>query len=148
MADYPVSHPELPEGLRVRIPAMGPPYLLVGESKIKSSGRSKFTVPTDSGPLEIQLSQNFLQGTAHLQAGALRIPVWTPPPLWLAFFAWLPLILVMGGFLGGLLGAIAAAASMPVVRSDHPTPVKVFVVLGATGAAAMVYSLVVLFAFG
>jgi hypothetical protein len=118
------------------------PRLLVnGQPATPGAKRGEFHVTRPDGTTAtVTLRSGFPDPAPVLQVDGRRIPLVEPlsPLQW--FFAGLPLaLLLVGGALGGALGAVGFTVNARAMRSDWPPPLRYLFVGGVSVATTLVY---------
>ena len=72
-------------------------------------------------------------------AGRVEMPLEPTIPRYALAFMFLPLVLVLGGILGALVGIVGVAVNARLVRGRANSPVKILAMLGVTVLAIAVY---------
>jgi hypothetical protein len=123
--------------------------LLVDGRPATRQGRKRYLIPTDDGGSEtLELKPGFLSLDPKVifrdETHELEEP--------LAWYEWvlvaLPLLLVVGGAVGGALGVIAVFINHRIIRSKMSTPARIGTSLGVTVAATIAWIIIALIVEG
>jgi hypothetical protein len=94
-------------------------------------GRNRYALPAaGSATVEATVSGGFFDAYPTLTINGVKHRTGPAVPVVLRVLAVLPIVLVfLGGFVGGLIGAIGWAANMAILRVVVSSPVKVLLML-------------------
>lgn len=110
----------------------GTPRLLVGSVEVPSTGRRSFSVRTREGSsVEVTVKSTLVRPFPTIQIGERNFETGPALPVWLVILMLLPLgLLVMGGALGGAIGALGVVVNTIIARSAWGGVAKALTMLG------------------
>jgi hypothetical protein len=126
--------------ITIRTSWLGVIKVLANGVPVRRSSRRKmvFAVPmTDGTSTELQIGGQLTGLTATVNGTV--IPLQRRLARWEVVLVFAPLVLVLGGLLGGVFAAIGAGANTQVVRRIRSMPVRIGVMLGTTVAVVGLY---------
>jgi hypothetical protein len=126
-----VSPPGLFRGAQVRVDG----------APAKRGGWGKLLLPrADGSTAEVRLVDHFTRTVPSIQIGGEKHELGEAIPTLQVVLALTPFVLVViGGALGGLCGAVAFFANQSVIRSAKAPALKLALMCGSTLAAVFVY---------
>jgi len=110
-----------------------------GQPAAKTSRRSYQLPTTDGRTVEATVRSSFFDVYPALAIGGVKHRLGPPTPVVLRVLMLLPVVLVAGGAIGIFLGLVAILANAAVLRQQVSTSVKIALMLGILGAAALVW---------
>lgn len=138
------------EGQKIEVESSGlvtgPKLLVNGQPAAKGPKRGQFTLRRNDGREAVaswKAGLSNLTGVPRLAVDDEIIDVIDPPPWYQLVWSALPFILiVLGGFLGAIIGFMAFSINNLVFRSNQSQVLK-YVITGAINVAAFIFYLVV-----
>jgi len=108
-------------------------------------GRKRYALPAaGGGTVETTVSGGFFDAYPTLMVNGVKHRTGPPVPMALRIMAVVPIFIVaLGGFLGGMIGALGWAVNMAILRLTLPSAVKVLLMLGVLVVAFLTWSIVV-----
>jgi len=111
---------------------------------MSSGGRKRFTLPAaDGSTVEARVRSSLVNPFPTVEIAGVKHPTGPELPAVLKVLIVLPLMLVVGGLVGGLIGAMGMLANARIAAWNRSAFVKAFVMIGVLLAAAIVWLLVV-----
>ena len=109
-----------------------------------SGGRKRFTLPAaDGSTVEARVSSSLVNPFPKVEIAGVKHPTGPELPAVLKVMIVLPLMLIVGGLVGGLIGAMGMLANARIAVWDKGAPVKAFAMVGVLLATLIVWLLVV-----
>lgn len=141
MLTQPVAIPGLAGPVVVNMNSFtGKHAVTVGGHSVTSTGRRTYALPAADGrTVEGKVHSSFLDPYPSIEIGGVRHRTGPAVPVGLRVLALLPIVLLIGGLLGGLIGAVAIVSNLAILRTAQSTVVKVVLLAGVFVAAAIVW---------
>ncbi len=115
----------------------GKPRLFVGGVEVPSTGRRSFSVRTREGSsVDITVKSTLVRPFPTIQIGDRNFETGPALPVWLVILMLLPLaLLVIGGALGGAIGALGVVVNTIIARSAWGVVAKSLTMFGVFAVA-------------
>jgi hypothetical protein len=115
--------------------------ITVGGRPALRTGRGRYSLPTaNGGMVPAQLRGGFLDAYPSLEINGVKHRTGPPTPVMLRVLALVPLVLVSGGMVGGLIGALGLMLNMAVARLSVSAVLKALMMLGILVVAVVTWS--------
>jgi hypothetical protein len=115
----------------------------VGGHPASGTRRGIYTLPTvDGRTATAKLRSSLLEPHPSLEIAGVRHRSGPALPLALRVLALLPAVLVIGGVIGGLIGALGILGNLAIARGQQSTVVKALLMIGILVVAIVAFSLV------
>jgi len=122
----------------------GKPVVTIDGVQIQSTGRRWFTLPASGGgTVEARITTSVISPYPTVEIAGVRHATGPELPTVLKVLILLPVVLVVGGPLSGLIGALAVILNMRISVWDNSAGVKAFGMIGVLMAAAFVWLMLV-----
>jgi hypothetical protein len=118
----------------------GKPSLTVGGQPAARVGSRQYLLPaTAGGTVDAALRTGFADPYPSVEINGVRHRTGPKVPVVLRVLALLPILLVAGGALGGLIGALGVVANLAVARTRIPSVAKAPIMIGVGAVAFLVW---------
>ena len=113
----------------------------VDGTEIKRSWWGRFTLPLKAGGTTTGRFAHGIRDTVpQFTVDGTSYPLGPQMPVWLGFFAAMPLALIaVGGMLGALVGAVAWSLNRRIATQDLPVPVQAAAMVAMGVSSVVVY---------
>jgi len=114
--------------------------VMVGPYVAPSVGRKQFALPTtDGGTVEATVRSSMLSPFPTVEIAGVRHATGPEIPGYLKVLIALPLVLLVGGLLGGLIGACGLLINSTIAQRDSGNAAKALLMVGVLVGAGMVF---------
>lgn len=119
----------------------GKSTVTVGGVPAQSTGRSLFELPTaDGGTVSAKVrGAKMFDPYPVIEINGSKHRTGPASPLWMTVVSLLPVVLVVGGAVGAIIGVLAVFSNLAVARSGLSTIVKLFLMIGILVVAVLAY---------
>lgn len=115
----------------------------VNGAPVQGGRRGGYDLPTaNGGTVPAKVRANLLDPYPIIEVGGVKHRTGPQVPAALRVLTLLPLILVLGGAIGGLLGGVGAVTNLAVARTRQSTAAKAGIMVLVLLAAAVAYVVV------
>lgn len=115
----------------------------VGGRPATGTGRGSYTLPTTDGrTVAAKVRSSLLDPYPTLEIAGVKYRTGPSVPVVLRVLALLPLVLVLGGLIGGAIGALGVAANLGIARWSQSNAVKSVLMIVVLVVAVMTFAVV------